>query len=345
MTANKRIIILGIESSCDDTSAAIIENGIIRSNIISSQKVHELFGGVVPELASRAHQQNIVPVVDVAIKQAGIQKDDISAVAFTRGPGLLGSLLVGTSFAKAFSLSLNIPMIDVNHLQGHVLAHFVMESENDTDKPKFPHICLLVSGGNSQIIIVKNHLEMEVIGQTIDDAAGEAFDKCGKVIGLPYPAGPHIDKLSKIGNPDAIQFSKPKIPGLNYSFSGLKTSFLYHLRDEIKSNPNYIEEKKADLCASLQKTIIDILISKLVRASKETGINEITLAGGVSANSGLRQEIEIQAKKRNWKIFLPPLRYTTDNAAMIAITGYYKYLNNEFATHQMVPFARMMIDK
>jgi N6-L-threonylcarbamoyladenine synthase len=345
MTIEKRIIILGIESSCDDTSAAIIENGIIRSNSIASQKVHEIYGGVVPELASRAHQQNIVPVVDVAIKQAGIQNEEISAIAFTRGPGLLGSLLVGTSFSKGLSLSLGIPMIDINHLQGHVLAHFIKENEDDTDKPKFPHLCLLVSGGNSQIILVKNHLEMEVIGQTIDDAAGEAFDKCGKVMGLPYPAGPIIDRLAKEGNPDAIEFNKPKIQGLDYSFSGLKTSFLYHLRDELKVNPNYIEERKADLCASLQKTIIDILLSKLIRASKETGIREITLAGGVSANSGLRDEITIQGKKRGWKIFIPPLRFTTDNAAMIAITGYYKYLNGEFATHEMVPFARMVINE
>jgi len=345
MTSKKRIIILGIESSCDDTSAAIIENGVVLSSVIASQKVHELYGGVVPELASRAHQQNIVPVVDVAIKQAGINREEINAIAFTRGPGLLGSLLVGTSFAKGLSLALDIPMIEVNHLQGHVLAHYIKESEEDINKPAFPHLCLLVSGGNSQIILVKNHLEMEVIGQTIDDAAGEAFDKCGKVMGLPYPAGPIIDKLSKEGNPDAIVLSKPKISGLNYSFSGLKTSFLYHLRDELKLNPDYIEERKADLCASLQKTIIDILLSKLIRASKETGINEITLAGGVSANSGLRNEIVKIGNKRGWKIFLPPLRFTTDNAAMIAITGYYKYLNGEFATHDMVPFARMVINE
>jgi N6-L-threonylcarbamoyladenine synthase len=345
MTSKKRIIILGIESSCDDTSAAVIENGVILSSIISSQKVHELYGGVVPELASRAHQQNIVPVVDVAIKQAGIKRNDINAIAFTRGPGLLGSLLVGTSFAKGLSLALDIPMIEVNHLQGHVLAHYVKDNEEDINKPSFPHLCLLVSGGNSQIILVKNHLEMEVIGQTIDDAAGEAFDKCGKVMGLPYPAGPIIDKLAKEGDPDSIEFNKPKIPGLNYSFSGLKTSFLYHLRDELKINPNYIEERKADLCASLQKTIIDILLTKLIRASKETGINEITLAGGVSANSGLRNEIIKIGNKRGWKIFVPPLRYTTDNAAMIAITGYYKYLNGEFATHEMVPFARMVINE
>jgi N6-L-threonylcarbamoyladenine synthase len=345
MPHKKRIIILGIESSCDDTSASIIENGIIRSNIISGQKVHEVYGGVVPELASRAHQQNIVPVVDLAIRQSGIAKEDISAIAFTRGPGLLGSLLVGTSFAKGFSLAMNIPMIDVNHLQGHVLAHFIKKDENDLDKPKFPHLCLLVSGGNSQIIIVKDYLEMKVIGQTIDDAAGEAYDKCGKVMGLPYPAGPIIDQLAKEGNPDAIVFSKPKIPGLNYSFSGLKTSFLYHLRDELKINPGYIDENRADLCASLQKTIIDILLGKLIRATKETGIHEITVAGGVSANSGLRSELISQAQKRGWKIYIPELRFTTDNAAMIAITGYYKFLKGIFANHEMVPFARMDINE
>jgi len=345
MPYHKRVIILGIESSCDDTSASIIENGVIRSNIISSQKVHEMYGGVVPELASRAHQQNIVPVVDLAIKQSGISKEAISAIAFTRGPGLLGSLLVGTSFAKGFSLAMNIPMIDVNHLQGHVLAHFIKKDEIDLDKPKFPHLCLLVSGGNSQIIVVRDYLEMEVIGQTIDDAAGEAFDKCGKVMGLPYPAGPVIDRLAKEGNPDSITFSKPRIPGLNYSFSGLKTSFLYHLRDELKINPDYIVEKQADLCASLQKTIIEILIGKLVRAAKETGIKEITVAGGVSANSGLRDELVHQAVKNSWKLYLPELRFTTDNAAMIGITGYYKYLKGDFASHEMVPFARMVINE
>ena len=343
MTQNKKIVILGIESSCDDTSAAIIENGIIRSNIIASQKVHEAYGGVVPELASRAHQQNIVPVVDQAIKQAGFKLEDITAVAFTRGPGLLGSLLVGTSFAKGMSLALDIPMIEINHLQGHVLAHYIKEDENDTNKPKFPHLNLLVSGGNSQIILVKDYLEMEVIGQTIDDAAGEAFDKCAKVMGLPYPGGPIIDRLAKEGNPDAIQFSKPRIEGLNYSFSGLKTSFLYHLRDEMKLNENYIEENKANLCASLQKTIIDILLDKLVKASEETGIKEITTGGGVSANSGLRDALKKEAEKRNWNLFIPEFRYTTDNAAMIAIVGYYKYLKGEFASHDMVPFARMVL--
>lgn len=344
MNTPEHIIILGIESSCDDTSAAVIENGIIRSNIISGQKVHEAFGGVVPELASRAHQQNIVPVCDQAIKQAGISKSDISAIAFTRGPGLLGSLLVGTSFAKGLSLALNVPMIDVNHLQGHVLAHYIKKDENDTHQPAFPHLCLLVSGGNSQIILVKNHLEMEVIGQTIDDAAGEAFDKCAKVMGLPYPGGPLIDQFSRDGNPDAIQFNKPKIKGLNYSFSGLKTSFLYHLRDEIKNSPNYIEERKADLCASLQKTIVDILLGKLIRATKETGIKEVTVAGGVSANSGLREGLKKEAVKRNWKLFIPEPAYTTDNAAMIAITAYYKYLQHDFSGHDAVPFARMLVN-
>jgi len=345
MPQDRNIIILGIESSCDDTSAAIVENGVIRSNIIASQKVHEAYGGVVPELASRAHQQNIVPVVDMAIKQAGISKEDISAIAFTRGPGLLGSLLVGTSFAKGFSLSLNIPMLEVNHLQGHVLAHYIKENEDDTNKPTFPHLCLLVSGGNSQIILVKNHLEMEVIGQTIDDAAGEAFDKCAKVMGLPYPGGPHIDRLAKLGDPNSIEFNKPKIQGLNYSFSGLKTSFLYHLRDNLKINSNYVEENKANLCASLQKTIIEVLLGKLVKAAKETGIKEISVAGGVSANSGLRSALTSEAVKRGWNMFIPEFRYTTDNAAMIAITGYYKFLKGEFASHELVPFARMAINE
>jgi N6-L-threonylcarbamoyladenine synthase len=343
MAKNEGIIILGIESSCDDTSASVIENGIIRSNIIANQKVHVSFGGVVPELASRAHQQNIVPVVDQAIKKAGIKPAHLSAIAFTRGPGLLGSLLVGTSFAKGLSLSLNVPMIEVNHLQGHVLAHYIKRNENDVRHPAFPHLCLLVSGGNSQIILVKDHLEMKVIGQTIDDAAGEAFDKCAKVLGMPYPGGPFIDQLAKEGNPDSIVFSKPKIQGLDYSFSGLKTSFLYHLRDELKNNPNYVEERKADLCSSLQKTIVDILIQKLVRASKELRINEITVAGGVSANSGLRDGLNQQAQKRGWKLFIPELEFTTDNAAMIAITGYYKYLKGQFARHDMVPFSRTEI--
>lgn len=343
MNNNNKITILGIESSCDDTSAAIIENGSIRSNIIAGQKVHEAYGGVVPELASRAHQQNIVPVVDQAIKQAGISLSKINAIAFTRGPGLLGSLLVGTSFAKGLSLSLNIPMIEVNHLQGHVLAHFVDQSGQTNPKPAFPHLCLLVSGGNSQIILVKDYLDMEVIGHTIDDAAGEAFDKCAKVMDMPYPGGPLIDKLAQQGNPNAIVFNKPRIEGLNYSFSGLKTSFLYHLRDALKINPNYIDDNKADLCASLQKTIVDILLGKLIRASKETGIKTITVAGGVSANSGLRNELTIQAQKHKWQLFIPKFEYTTDNAAMIAITGYYKFLKGEFASHELTPYSRVAI--
>lgn len=340
---NNQIIILGIESSCDDTSAALIQDRVILSNVVASQKVHEEYGGVVPELASRAHQQNIIPVVDLAIKRAGISKKDISAVAFTRGPGLLGSLLVGTSFAKGFSLASGIPLIEVNHLQGHVLALFIKEKEGEFRAPEFPFLCLLVSGGNSQIILVRNYLDMEVIGQTIDDAAGEAFDKCAKVMGLPYPGGPHVDKLAKEGNPDKFTFSKPKIPALDYSFSGLKTNFLYFLRDNLKENENFIEENKADLCASLQHTIIEILLNKLKKAAKQTGIKEITVAGGVSANSGLREALKRNAEKYHWNLLIPKFEYTMDNAAMIAITGYYKYLNNEFASQNVVPFARTQL--
>lgn len=345
MEKSNNITILGIESSCDDTSAAIIRNGYLLSNIIASQKVHEAYGGVVPELASRAHQQNIVPVVDQAIKQAGINRNEIDAVAFTRGPGLLGSLLVGTSFAKGFSLSAGIPMIEINHLQGHVLAHFIKEKNIEFRAPKFPHLCLLVSGGNSQIILVKDYLDMEVIGQTIDDAAGEAFDKCAKVMDMPYPGGPLIDRLAKDGNARAFQFAKPKIKDLDYSFSGLKTSFLYFLRDQIKENQNFIEDNKADLCASLQKTIIDILMDKLVKAAKKTGIHEITIAGGVSANSGLQNTLRKEAKKRHWNLFIPKFAFTMDNAAMIAMTGYFKYQNKEFASQDVVPFARMNINE
>ena len=333
-------IILGIESSCDDTSAAIIKDGVILSNLIAGQKVHEEYGGVVPELASRAHQQNIVPVVASAIKQAGIDKSNIDAVAFTRGPGLLGSLLVGTSFAKGFALANNIPLVEVNHLQGHVLAHFVKEDENDNNHPQFPFLCLLVSGGHTEIIVEKDYLEMEVIGHTIDDAAGEAFDKCGKVMDLPYPAGPVIDKLAKQGRPDRFKFNKPKIKNLNYSFSGLKTSFLYFLRDEIKKNPDFIIENKADLAASIQNTIIEILLDKLIKASKQTGIKEIAVAGGVSANSELKNQLQKAAKKFSWNLFIPKFGYTTDNAAMIAITGYFKYLNNDFARQDITPMAR-----
>jgi N6-L-threonylcarbamoyladenine synthase len=340
---NASITILGIESSCDDTSAAIIRDGVILSNVVAGQKVHEEYGGVVPELASRAHQQNIIPVVDRAIVRAGISKNEISAVAFTRGPGLLGSLLVGTSFAKGFSLAAGIPLIEVNHLQGHVLALFIKEKEVKYNPPKFPFLCLLVSGGNSQIILVHDYLHMEVIGQTIDDAAGEAFDKCAKVMGLPYPGGPHVDRLAKQGNPIRFSLSKPRIKGLDYSFSGLKTSFLYFLRDNLKENENFIEENLNDLCASLQHTIIDILMDKLKKAAKETGINEITVAGGVSANSGLRNALKVNAEKYHWNLIIPKFEYTMDNAAMIAITGYYKFLNGEFAGQDVVPFARTQL--
>jgi len=316
---------------------------MILSNVVASQKVHEEYGGVVPELASRAHQQNIIPVVDLAIKRAGIDRKEIDAVAFTRGPGLLGSLLVGTSFAKGFSLSMNIPLIEINHLQGHVLALFIREKELEYNPPKFPFLCLLVSGGNSQIILVRDYLDMEVIGQTIDDAAGEAFDKCAKVMGLPYPGGPHVDRLAKEGDPLKFEFSRPRISGLDYSFSGLKTNFLYFLRDNIKENENFIEDNKADLCASLQHTIIEILLSKLKRAVKETGIREITVAGGVSANSGLRNALNENADKFGWNLLIPKFEYTMDNAAMIAITGYYKYLQKEFVGQNVVPFARTQL--
>ena len=341
MVNNKAIIILGIESSCDDTSAAILSNDQILSNEVAGQAVHKAYGGVVPELASRAHQQNIIPVVDLAIKNAGISLDEISAVAFTRGPGLLGSLLVGTSFAKGFALARKIPLIEVNHLQGHVLAHFIKDPAAVKKSPGFPFLCLLVSGGNSQIIIVRDHLDMEVIGQTIDDAAGEAFDKCAKVMGLPYPGGPLIDKLAKEGDPTAFKFAKPRIPGLDYSFSGLKTSFLYLLRDKMAENPNFIEENKADICASIQDTIIQVLMIKLIQAAKETGIRTIAVAGGVSANSGLRQALLDAAEKYGWEMHIPPFKFTMDNAAMIAITGYYKYLKGEFAAHDVVPYSRV----
>ncbi len=338
---NKDIIILGIESSCDDTSAAIIRNNLMLSNEVSGQAIHKAYGGVVPELASRAHQQNIIPVVDLAIKNSGISIEDISAIAFTRGPGLLGSLLVGTSFAKGFALAREIPLIEVNHLQGHVLAHFIQEPLVVKKTPKFPFLCLLVSGGNSQIIIVRDHLDMEVIGQTIDDAAGEAFDKCAKVMGLPYPGGPLIDKLARKGDPNAFKFAKPKISGLDYSFSGLKTSFLYFVRDRMAEDPHFIDENKADICASLQETIIQVLMIKLVQAAKETGIKVVSVAGGVSANSGLREALLTEAVKRDWEMYIPPFKFTTDNAAMIAITGYYKYLKGEFTGQDAVPFSRV----
>lgn len=337
------VTILGIESSCDDTSASVIRNGVILSNVISNQDVHFQYGGVVPELASRAHQQNIIPVVEAALKRANVTKEELAAIAFTRGPGLMGSLLVGTSFAKGFSLSLGIPMVDVNHLQAHVLAHFIKESPEDDNQPDFPFLCLLVSGGNSQIILVRSYNEMEVVGQTIDDAAGEAFDKCAKVMGLGYPGGPVVDRLAKEGNPKAFKFSKPQISGFNYSFSGLKTSFLYLVRDELKKNSNFIEENKADLCASLQATVIDILMDKLRKASKELGIKEVAVAGGVSANSGLRAAFEDHAKRFGWKIHIPKFAFTTDNAGMVAITGYYKFLDKEFCAMDAAPFSRVVL--
>lgn len=365
----KNVVILAIESSCDDTSAAVIRDGILLSNVTASQSVHEEFGGVVPELASRAHQLNIVPVVDAALKRAGVERTQLSAIAFTRGPGLLGSLLVGTSFAKGMALSLNIPLVEVNHLQAHILAHFITPAPSpDTSSgapenargvlgcstassphhliassPNFPFLCLLVSGGNSQIVLVKSHRDMEIIGQTIDDAAGEAFDKCAKIMGLPYPGGPWIDRLAKEGNPEAFVFAKPNIPGYNYSFSGLKTSFLYFLRDHLAQNPNFIEENKADLCASLQKTIIDILILKLKRAAKDLKIKEIAVAGGVSANSGLRDALIDLGKRHRWLVHIPPFSYTTDNAAMVCQAGYFKYLDGEFCPIDAAPYAKTKI--
>lgn len=336
------VTILGIESSCDDTSAAVIRDGVLLSNVIASQSVHEEYGGVVPELASRAHQQNIVPVVDTALRRAGIDKHDLSAIAFTRGPGLLGSLLVGTSFAKGMSLGLRVPIIDVNHLHGHVLSHFVRRQPDD-EVPEYPFLCLLVSGGNSQLILVRNYNDMEVIGRTIDDAAGEAFDKCAKVMGLPYPGGPHIDRLAAEGNPKKFKFAKPHIDGLDYSFSGLKTSFLYTLRDAIRLNPGFIEENKADLAASLQATIIDILLDKLKKAVDQTGVTTVAIGGGVSANSGVRAAVADFCKRRGIRAFIPERAFTTDNAAMVAIAGYYKYLDKQFCSYSETPYARVTV--
>ena len=333
-----KITILGIESSCDDTSAAVVRDGVMLSNIIAGQAVHADFGGVVPELASRAHQQNIIPVVDKALRDANITKSDISAIAYTRGPGLLGSLLVGSSFAKGFSQALGVPLIDVNHLQAHVLAHFLSNGKEKEKFPDFPFLCLLVSGGNSQIILVHSYNKMEIIGQTIDDAAGEAFDKCAKVMGLPYPGGPYIDKLAKIGNPAAFKFNKPQIPDYNYSFSGLKTSFLYLLRDKEKEDADFVKNNMNDLCASIQNAIIETLMAKLRKAAKELKIKQIAAAGGVSANSALRNAFEQHALQYGWQIFIPSVQFTTDNAAMIAITGYYKFKNGEFSSLSEVPF-------
>ncbi len=337
------ITILGIESSCDDTSAAVIRDGFLLSNVTASQAVHEAYGGVVPELASRAHQQNVVPVVHEALRRAGVDKSALSAVAFTRGPGLLGSLMVGTSFAKGLAQSLDIPLIDVNHLQAHVLAHFIKEKDAENRQPDFPFLCLLVSGGNSQIVLVKNYNDMQVVGQTIDDAAGEAFDKCAKVMGLPYPGGPFVDKLAKEGNPLAFPFNKPHIAGYDYSFSGLKTSFLYFLRDKTQENPDFVAQNKADLCASLQKTVVDILMKKLELAAKDLGIDQVAVAGGVSANSGLRAAFVERAERKHWRVFIPKFSYTTDNAAMVAITGYFKYQDGDFCDPSLPPFARVTI--
>jgi N6-L-threonylcarbamoyladenine synthase len=334
------ITILAIESSCDDTSAAVIRDGYALSNLIANQDIHMSYGGVVPELASRAHQSNIVPVVQQALSRAGIIQDEIDAVAFTRGPGLLGSLLVGTSFAKGFALAKGIPLVEVNHLQAHVLAHFILEKGKESKIPSFPFLCLIVSGGHTKIVVLKSHLEMEVLGNTIDDAAGEAFDKCGKVMGFPYPSGPIIDKLSKVGNKLAFRFAKPHVKGLDFSFSGLKTSFLYFLRDMLKYDPDFIEKNKADLCASLQHVIIDILMGKLIRAAEMTGISHVGIAGGVSANSGLRDAMKTESEKHGWSLYIPEFRYTTDNAAMIGITGYFKYQKGEFAGHETTPLAR-----
>ena len=341
MAENKSIYILGIESSCDDTSAAVLRDGVLLSNITASQDVHRAYGGVVPELASRAHQQNVVPVVDQAIRRAGITKGQLSAIAFTRGPGLMGSLLVGVSFAKGLARSLGIPMIDVNHLQGHVMAHFIKETDDDKSAPPMPFLCLLVSGGNSQIVKISAYNDMEVLGQTIDDAAGEAIDKCSKVMGLGYPGGPIIDKLARQGNPYAYKFAEPQIPGLDYSFSGLKTSFLYSLRDWVTDEPDFIEKHKEDIAASLEYTIVDILMKKLRKAVKQTGIKHVAVAGGVSANNGLRSAFREHADKYGWTIYIPKFSYTTDNAAMIGITGYFKYKDGDFCSIDKPAFSKV----
>lgn len=335
------VYILGIESSCDDTSAAVLRDGVLLSNVTASQDVHKEYGGVVPELASRAHQQNIVPVVSAALKRAGVEKEQLSVVAFTRGPGLMGSLLVGVSFTKGFARSLGIPMVDVNHLQGHVMAHFIKESDDDNSAPPFPFLCLLVSGGNSQIVKVNAYNDMEVLGQTIDDAAGEAIDKCSKVMGLGYPGGPVIDRLARQGNPHAYKFAEPHIPGMDYSFSGLKTSFLYSLRKWVKDDADFVEHHKEDLAASLEYTIVDILMKKLRLAVKQTGIKHVAVAGGVSANNGLRNAFREHAQKYGWTIYIPKFSYTTDNAAMIGITGYYKFLDKEFCSIDKPAFSKV----
>ncbi len=331
--------ILGIESSCDDTSAAVLKNNKILANVVANQDVHKFYGGVVPELASRAHQQNIIPVIHRALDIAKINKNQLNAVAFTNGPGLLGSLLVGASFAKSFSMALGIPLIEVNHMHAHILAHFI-DDPQQPEKPEFPFLCLTVSGGHTQIMLIKDYFNMQVIGQTIDDAAGEAFDKAAKIMGLPYPGGPLIDKLAKEGNPNAIKFPHPNIPDLDFSFSGLKTSILYFLRDRLKENPDFIEQHKADLSASIQHTIIEILMHKLRKAAHQTGIKHVAIAGGVSANSGLRNAMIQESDASGWKVYIPKFEYSTDNAAMIAITGYFKYVKGDFASQKLTPFTR-----
>lgn len=340
MTKQQNIYILGIESSCDDTSAAVLHNGKVLSNVVANQKIHEAYGGVVPELASRAHQQNIVPVIDLAIKKAGIEKEQLSAIAFTQGPGLMGSLLVGTSFAKSLAMALNIPLISVNHMQGHILAHFIDEG---IPVPNFPFIGLTISGGHTQIVRVNDYFDMEVIGETIDDAVGEAFDKSAKVLGLSYPGGPLIDKYAKLGNPKAFTFTKPNVKGLNFSFSGLKTAILYFIQKHVKEDPEFIEKNLHDICASIQYTIIGILIDKLKKATKETGIKEIAIGGGVSANSGIREALKKGEQKFGWTTYIPKFEYTTDNAAMIAIVGHLKYLNNDFTDERVTAKARFAI--
>lgn len=338
------VYILGIESSCDDTSAAVLRNGVLLSNVTASQEVHRAYGGVVPELASRAHQQNVVPVVDQALARAGIKKEQLSAIAFTRGPGLMGSLLVGVSFAKGMARSLGIPLIDVNHLQGHVMAHYIKESDDDSHMPPFPYLCLLVSGGNSQIVKVNAYNDIEVLGQTIDDAAGEAIDKCSKVMGLGYPGGPIIDRLARQGNPRAYKFAEPHVPSMDYSFSGLKTSFLYNMRKWVAEDPDFLERNKEDLAASLEFTIVDILMKKLRLAVKETGIMHVAVAGGVSANNGLRNSFREHAEKYGWTIYIPKFSYTTDNAAMIGIVGYFKYLDKDFCPIDVPAFSKVTFE-
>jgi N6-L-threonylcarbamoyladenine synthase len=343
MNKCKSIYILGIESSCDDTSAAVLCNGKILSNVVANQEIHTKYGGVVPELASRAHQQNIVPVIQQAIQQANIDKKDLHAIAFTRGPGLMGSLLVGTSFAKSLSLALNIPLIAVNHMQGHVLAHFI--DDEDQQKPSFPFLCLTISGGHTQIVKISSYFDMEILGETLDDAVGEAYDKSAKILGLPYPGGPLVDKYARIGNPKAYKFTKPKIEGLNFSFSGLKTGILYFIQKNVKENPNFIEENLNDICASIQHTIVEILFNKIKKAVKETGIKQVAIAGGVSANSEIRKVLKATEEKYGWKTYIPKFQYTTDNAAMIAIVGYLKYLENNFSNENNTATARLKVNE